>query len=74
MFYNIIFFFKEFKNFLIGILNQIELLIKENKEAEFKIFTNQNKKFFFRNSTILSIMGKEKFWLLVLPLVILDLL
>ena len=52
MFYDIIFFFKEFKNFLIGILNQIELLIKENKEAKFKIFTNQNKKFFqkFDNS------------------------
>ena len=45
MFYNIIFFFKEFKNFLIGILNQIELLIKENKEAEFKIFTNRIKNF-----------------------------
>ena len=37
MFYNIIFFFKEFKNFLIGILNQIELLIKENKDLHKKI-------------------------------------
>lgn len=52
MFYNIIFFFKECKNFLVGVLNQIELFIKENKETEFKIFTNKNKQFFqkFDNS------------------------
>ena len=52
MLYDLIFFFKELKNFLIGVSNQIELLIKENKETEFKVFTKKNKQFFqkFENS------------------------
>ena len=47
MFHNIIFFSKNLK-FLIGILNQIELLIKENKEAKFKILQTRIKNFLLK--------------------------
>ena len=44
--YNLIFFLKEFKDFLIKLINKLDLFFKEKKEIEYQNFLNQNKKFF----------------------------
>ena len=46
MYYYILFFLKEIKNYIITLFDQINLLIKEIKDKEFKSFLSENKKLF----------------------------